>query len=59
MEGLVRFFFRFCACVGLVLAIAGTIALKSRIAGAQAQQAATQPYRDASLPVEQRVADLL
>jgi beta-glucosidase len=60
MEGLVRFFLRFCACVGLVLAVAGSFAWKSRVASAQAQQqAARPPYRDASLPVEQRVADLL
>src|ERR1700760_2216891 len=60
MEGLVRFFLRFCACVGLVLAVAGSFAWKSRVVRAQAQQqAAMPPYRDASLPVEQRVADLL
>src|SRR6201986_754814 len=51
-----RFFFRFCACVGVVLAIAGTFAFKSRVAKAKQ---ATLPYRDANLPVEQRVADLL
>ena len=56
MEDLVRFFFRFCACLGVVLAVAAGFALKSR--PARAQQA-TLPYRDASLPVEQRVADLL
>src|SRR5580698_3936840 len=56
MEDLVRFFFRFCACVGVVLAVAAGFALKSRTARAQQ---ATLPYRDASLPVEQRVADLL
>ena len=61
MEDFVRFFFRFCACVGVVLAVAGTFALKSRIASAQSQssQQTSAPYRDASLPVEQRVADLL
>jgi beta-glucosidase-like glycosyl hydrolase len=56
MEDLVRFFFRFCACLGVVLAVGAGFALKSRTARAQQ---ATLPYRDASLPVEQRVADLL
>src|SRR5580692_1959556 len=56
MEAGVRFFLRFCACVAVVSAVAGAFAWKSRVANAQQ---ATLPYRDASLPVEQRVADLL
>src|SRR5580698_2637401 len=56
MEDLVRFFFRFCACVGVVLALAAAFTSKSRVA--RAQQNAL-PYRDANLPVEQRIADLL
>src|ERR1700685_1958887 len=56
MEAGVRFFFRFCACVVLVSAIFGTFALRSRVARAQQ---ATLPYRDAKLPVERRIADLL
>src|ERR1700685_410080 len=56
MEAGVRFFFRFCACVVLGSAIFGTFALRSRVARAQQ---ATPAYRDANLPVEQRIADLL
>ncbi|MBV8514486.1 MAG: glycoside hydrolase family 3 C-terminal domain-containing protein [Acidobacteria bacterium] len=51
-----RFLFRFCACFALVLAVAGAFAWKSGVATAQE---ATPPYRDAKLPVEQRIADLL
>src|ERR1700733_2961314 len=56
MEARVRFFLRCCACIALVLATAGAFAWKSRIARAQQS---TPPYRDASLPVEQRILDLL
>src|SRR3984957_10422254 len=56
MEAGVRFFLRFCACVAVVSAVAGAFAWKSRVANAQQ---ATLPYRDANLPVEQRISDLL
>jgi beta-glucosidase len=56
MEVRVRFFFRVCACVGVVLALTAAFASKSRVAQAQQNSPA---YRDASLPVEQRIADLL
>src|SRR5580700_9550016 len=56
MEPRMGFFSRFCACVGVLLAVAGAFAWKSRVATAQE---ATPPYRDAKRPVEQRVADLL
>src|SRR5437016_5561270 len=56
MEDRVRFFLRFCACAGVVLAIVATFAWRSN--PARAQQTAPA-YRDATLPVEQRIADLL
>ena len=49
MEDFVRFFFRFCACIGLVLAIAGSFAWKSRIASAQTQSQSSAAATTAAL----------
>src|ERR1700722_6005106 len=56
MEAGAGIFLRFCACAVAGSAIAGTFAARSRVANAQQ---ATPAYRDANLPVEQRIADLL